>query len=427
MSIPQDLKHFVVLMMENRSFDHVLGALTKIHGRRDVDGIDDFVSYVDREGQVHVPARVSPARASSFYPDPAHNSRAVKRQLENGFLKAFQDDYPQIENQVDIIGYLTRDDLPVTYFLADEFTICDRWFCSVPTGTVPNRLYAMAGHADGKRDNPAALASARVKTVFERLQEKGVSWKAYYEVFPSMALRFNRKTPPFFKRTERFRSFLKDAGGTRDPLPAFSWIEPIYSWAEYTLAAPPSNDDHPPSYVQRGQALIRQVYEALRSGPYWSQSALLIVYDEHGGFADHVQPEPAPGIRDGFTTYGPRVPAIVVSPFAPRGGVFNQTLDHCSILKFVCEWLGANFGVSLAPASFSPRVATARSLAEIFQSTARDDRPVAPPAPPLSAHASVATHPLSPFDDLAVPMLALRTSLLARHSELAAMAMNDTD
>jgi phospholipase C len=425
MSIPQNLKHFIVLMMENRSFDHMLGALTKIEGRSDVDGIDDFVSYTDQNGEAHVPARVSPQRASSFYPDPAHHSKAVKRQLREGFLKVFQDDHPHEANPVDIIGYLTRDELPVTYFLADEFTICDRWFCSVPTATVPNRLYAMAGHADGKKDNPAALASARVKTVFERLQEKGVSWKAYYEVFPSMALRFNRKTPAFFQRTERFRSFLKDASGARDPLAAFSWIEPIYSWAEYTLAAPPSNDDHPPSHIQRGQALIRQVYEALRNGPYWSQSALLIVYDEHGGFADHVQPDPAPGIRDGFTTYGPRVPAIVVSPFAARGGVFKQRLDHCSILKFVCEWLGANFGVSLAPASFSPRVAAARSLAEIFRSTARDDRPVAPPAPPLPAHAGAAAHPPSPYDDLSIPMLALRTSLLAQHPELAALAKDD--
>src|SRR5262249_39101273 len=158
-------------------------------GRADVDGIDDLVSYSDANGDTQVPMRVTLTRAASFHPDPHHDCDSVARQLDSGFMKEFQRAHPHADDPGDIIGYLTRDELPVTYFLADEFTVCDRWFCSVPTSTIPNRMYALGGHAASHRNTPEALALGLQKTVFEHLQERGVSWKAYCGVFPSVALR----------------------------------------------------------------------------------------------------------------------------------------------------------------------------------------------------------------------------------------------
>src|SRR5262249_54219718 len=136
-------------------------------------------------------------------------------------------------------------------------------------------------------------------------------------------------------------------------LPKLTWIDPTYYWLDATEGLPRRfvhvddefalpNDDHPPSHIECGQQLIRYVYESLIAHPdVWAGTVLIITYDEHGGFFDHVAPPPIAREElgaDGFSQRGPRVPALIVSPFTERGGVCSKVLDHCSILKFLCDW-----------------------------------------------------------------------------------------
>jgi phospholipase C len=295
--------------------------------------------------------------------DPDHSGEATSVQIAGGEMSGFVDSFAAKLAQRGasdhdpglVMGYYNAGDLSVYDHLAAEFCVCDRWFCSVPGATWPNRLYAIAGRADGTRDDkPSGQSPFYDHPSFVRhLDAHDVSWRWYS--FDPGTLRcvdkhywlthwdhfaYVDKTKLSWKTEleelplidEASSSFLEDAA--RGKLPAVSWIDPNFK--DSTLYGGDSNDDHPPSDVRDGQLLVLSVYHAIASSPLWEKTLLVITYDEHGGFHDHVPPPPAEDDDPAqFGLYGLRVPAIVVSPWVTRRSVSHTLFDHTSIIKTI--------------------------------------------------------------------------------------------
>lgn len=307
----------VLLMMENRSFDHYFGALSLVEGRADVDGLRAELENRDSSGRAVHPA---PADASCI-DDPGHSWGGSHRQFNDGANDAFVLDY---EARTDAarahrpMGFFDRASLPALYGLADRFTLCQRWFCSVMSSTWPNRFYSLAAQSKGVRTNDESV-DYDMPTIYDALGRAGRTWGVYYGNV-SFSLIFSRNYP-----RERFfgvEQFFEDAAaGT---LPNFTMVEPIYG----------RNDDHPPGHPLAGQIFISQIYEALASSPQWRRCLFVVTYDEHGGFYDHVPPPKVPDDRaaDGFDQLGFRVPSIVAGPYVSRGRVTSTVFDHTSVL-----------------------------------------------------------------------------------------------
>ena len=331
-------------MMENRSFDHMLGGFLRLdQGRLDVDGpaADAANSHNGKQYPVH------PAKSTKLVKaqDPCHSGSCVDEQIANG-MSGFARNYAKTRTTVfpgdtpaTVMAYHTEAQLPVYSFLAEQFAICDRWFSSVPGATMPNRCYAIAGRAQGSRDNidPPLY---HLRSFVRHLDRKGVSWRWYsHDDVPMLwfvdqfyaASHLSR--PAYFDRQGLLgrRSFLQDAAaGT---LPAVSWIDP--NFIDVSFGPEGSNDDHPPSDLLSGQDLVLKLFHAVLRGPKWAKTLVIITYDEHGGFFDHVEPEQAADADPKFRRYGARVPAIVISPLVDKRQVSHVTFDHTSIIKTI--------------------------------------------------------------------------------------------
>jgi phospholipase C len=356
--------HIVVLMLENRSYDHMLGYLTLSGRRPELDGLRPEManSYKDGSGKfpqydghsfpVHelLDTRMTKAQ------DPPHGGPSVDSQLANkngGFVQTYMEERggPTEVHPGDVMGYHSDRHLPVYDHLSEKFCICDRWFSSVAGSTFPNRLYSMAGRAAGKRVNDSPPIYHLHSFVRHLDDVKGVSWATFvHDVTPILwavdnDYPFNHLLnehvawfdghfrPPHFGDT-----FMQRAAKGR--LPSVSWIDPSFADLRTGLMrviSPPSNDDHPPSDVTLGQALVLKIYDALASSPKWQKTMLVITYDEHGGFFDHVPPPLNPPDDDPktFKRYGVRVPAIVVSPLVGRRSFSHELFDHTSIIKTI--------------------------------------------------------------------------------------------
>ncbi len=380
-----NINHIVVLMMENRSFDHMLGYLSKHGGRADVDGLRggeknrfkerDFPSF--------------PLTDTQFIAGPCHDHACVVTQVDGGKMDGFVADFaPRAEaaaakgfnvNPGDVMGYYDAAKVPVYDALAREFLICQRWFCSHPGPTWPNRFYGLTGRlnrdANGRTelDNPqiSDFAPVSTKTIFDHLTDQGVSWHYYEYGFCFLRL-FDRYTfdiSNILDARDPVNGFF--AAAQAGTLPSVSFVDPDF------IDVPPGSDDHPPADIARGQHLIAEVVRAVINGPLWSKTLLVITYDEHGGFFDHVPPPTAP-VVSGIDRYGPRVPAFVISPWVDRGKVTDVVFDHTSILKTIARRF-----LSPRPPDLGERVAEAQDLSMVLRSTARQDRPdiPLPPAP----------------------------------------------
>jgi phospholipase C len=335
------IDHVVVLMLENRSFDHMLGYL-KLEAGLPVDGLEASMANT-HGGKTY---RVHHLKSTKLTKDqdPGHGGSDVKQQLANGnggFVANYAKHNPKDPNRGSVMGYYNGTDLPLYDHLAREYAVCDRWFCSVPGATWPNRLYAVCGKAAGSKDNRSQPLYA-VPSFIRHLDRAKVSWRWYaHEYVATLRLtddryRFSlsRKNFRYFNRRTAAlgRSFLEHAAA--GDLASVSWIDP--NFVDFDLLGPAgSNDDHPPSDVKAGQNLVLALYTALASSPKWSKTLLVITYDEHGGFFDHVPPPAAKDDSPAFRSYGPRVPALVISPLIPRGTVSSEIYDHTSIIKTI--------------------------------------------------------------------------------------------
>ena len=360
------IDHIVVLMLENRSFDHMLGYLT-LRGQAEVRGLTGGPEQANQyQGTSYKPRRLGVTRIPKSQ-DPCHSIKCVQDQLENengGFVQNFAT-HVDPENPGLVMGYHTGDQLPVYDYLAHTFTICDRWHSSIPGSTWPNRLYSLAARADPTREGVFDGPLWDFKSFPQHLDAVGVKWRWYSHDPATLRVVDSeyRKVDGFFRR-ENFRyfdrktvgdatrvteelivserdSFLDDvrqgqlgkngAGG----LPSVSWIDP--NFIDLSLFERNSNDDHPPSDIHAGQALVLDTFRALVESEKlpFEKTLLIVTYDEHGGFYDHVPPPEAPDDDSRFRRYGVRVPAFVISPWVEPGRVSHTLFDHTSIIKTI--------------------------------------------------------------------------------------------
>jgi len=411
--LQQHVETIVVVMMENRSFDHVLGYLTSptYGNRRDVDGIADpqdlrFLNP-NSDGQGIAPFWTDDGPLTSDFPhDPSSIATQLaytdikKTFLMNGFVTAFENAFHTSVHQPPVMGLLRPSSLPTTAALAAKYTVCDRWFACLPTSTAPNRLMSMCGYSD-IRDTGTIVPNQA--TVYEWLLDRGISWRVYYAGLPFFTLM--PKVAPLIL-TSHFRplsDLSKDlAEGDHTDWPQVMFIEPDY--ADSPIHGRGPCDNHPPLAMAPGERFLAEVYQTLSSDrECWARTVLIVTYDEHGGCFDHVPPLPVKyrnpnGVA--FETTGPRVPTLVVGPFAPAG-VSHVNLDNTSILQLIAERFGRpgemyspevagrrtqHIGSVSAVLSLSAKNSKPRRLAGL-RSTARDKAVATPIAPSPLRHA----------------------------------------
>jgi phospholipase C len=366
MATKPPIEHIFVLMMENRSFDHLLGWEAvqgmDLTGRPLVaEGLAGNERNLDSSGS-SVPVGKNAPDCLSF--DPHHEFPDIRTQLcgpggtypnltLEGFVKS---------NGPDVMKCFDRGRLNILPTLAREFALCDHWFSALPGPTWPNRLFAHAATSGGlfcSPDTDDTLDKSLFGryefengTIYDALEKAGKSWRIYHDGIPQAITLAGMKSKYLFGNSfEEFGNFAKDlrSGYT----PNFTFIEPHYGGiAAETYTE--GNSQHPNGNIQAGEKLIRDVYLAIRNSPVWESSLLLITYDEHGGFYDHVQPLPAvpPGdlakyagenekdLKFDFSLHGVRVPAVVVSPWVPKNIIDQSVYDHGSISKTAGQLLG---------------------------------------------------------------------------------------
>ena len=372
-----NIDHIVVLMMENRSFDHMLGYLSKDGGREDVDGLSKDMKNTFR-GKDFKPL---PLKDTVFEKGPCHEHECVVNQVA-GNMAGFVADYAHHREDEggkpgDVMGHYTAQQVPVYDDLARDFLICQRWFAAHPGPTFPNRFYTLTGRlnrdADGRFefDNPhgSDFVPSFTRTIFDHLNEHGVKWHYYENGYCFLRL-FDRYTfDEEFIVKEGITRFEADAKAGK--LPSVSFIDPDF------IDVPPGNDDGPPADIAEGQRLVGRVVNAVIKSPNWSKTLLVITYDEHGGFFDHVPP-PAAIPVSAINEYGVRVPTFVVSPWVDQKQVSNTLFDHTSIAKTIARRF-----MSSNPPDMGERMAAANDLSAVLRSTPRTDKPTirVPPAP----------------------------------------------
>ncbi len=364
------IEHIVVLCMENRSFDHMLGWVPG------ADGAQEGLRFRDLGGAVHTTHHLTSDFQGCAFQDPDHSYDGGRAELNGGGCDGFRGGYTDVTGAAvrfdDLpLGYYTADDLPTSRALVENFTVCDRWFASLLGPTYPNRIYTHAAATDRISNS---TATSTLPTLWDSLQAAGVSSGYYFSDLPVLAIWGTK----YVNLSNDIGVFLAQAAaGT---LPQYSYVDPNFGGEGQGT----SNDDHPHADIRRGQALISLIVNTLMAGPLWSKTVLVITYDEWGGFYDHVRPPRFPdavthkpntvdtvtGFED-HTQAGFRVPTYIVSPFAPRGVVSHRVFDHTAIPRFV-EW---RFGLK----PLTVRDAASANLAELLDFSAPNLTP--PPVP----------------------------------------------
>jgi phospholipase C len=466
------IKHVVVLMLENRSFDQMLGSVPNVNG---VDPANPGINYLNGTGYKQR------ANAKTIIdPDPKHMYPNVRLQLESGNGKFVYDYWCEYKSGMwkylslkhwwkllsaqldpsDIMDYFPnngRGRLQALHTLAENFTVCDRWFSSVPGPTWPNRFFVHSGTSLGYVCMPEApwfvdhLHWYKQETIYRRLSQKNVRWNIYYHDIPQSLVLTDLWS--FRRNFQPIGAFFKQAKGQASDFPQYCFIEPRYGYgivgkafaslkpfASYRVRnlkpdlTKLPNDDHPPHDVDQGQALIADVYTALMSNKeLWNSTLLIILYDEHGGFYDHYQALPVAIPPDAskpeklrykypcgksdilecrFDYLGVRVPAVLVSPWVKRGHVCSTPLDHTSILKYVSDkWLGHE-------PYLTQRVAGAHSITPCLEGGPGPEVP----SPPITLEAGAAPDNLmelanQPLNDHQEALVAFTEALPEGHEE----------
>ena len=324
--------------------------------------------------------------------DPPHDHAAIAMQIGSGmggFVASYMRRNPPPTNPSLVMAHYTQAAVPMFDFFARNFAVCDHWYAALPTGTQPNRMMAMSGSSP-ILDN-AAVFLPEQPLVYDWLTAHGVSWCAFQsgDFLPFFSL-MPRWLPEMvtslaastFGARGRFRrlTHLREQWTGAGAMPSVIFIEPEYTDGPHS--AP--NDDHPPTGIAGGQALLAEVYATLTANPArWRNTMLIVTYDEHGGFYDHVPPLGIGASVGGFqiATTGVRVPALVVSPHVAPGVPFSDPLDHTSFLQLLADRFNPGQGYSAEVSARQSRLGRlSTALTEV------PDRDVAPasPHPPLS-------------------------------------------
>jgi phospholipase C len=379
----QGVKRFVVLMLENRSFDHLIGYLKAVNPK--VMGLTGS-EFNQKNPNSPADPPIKVGRASSFVMtfDPGHEYYDVKIQLY-GPLKDADPSLPPLANPASdpapMTGFIASatqavdfsgdenlvmqcfqpDQLPVLTTLTTEFALFNFWYSSLPGPTWPNRFFIHAATSGGLTDSPStgqivAGFGFQDGTIYERLKDAGMDWCIYHDGLPQTAGIFSLRDEyinPLTKRFQVMDNFFNDV--KNGALADYSFIEPRYDTGNNYLDG---NSMHPLNDIRKGEDLLKRVYEALRNSRYWTDTMLIITFDEHGGFYDH-QPPPAtvptgddsqyanPNYSFPFNRLGVRVPAIVVSAYTAKGTIIGDApadpatvFDHSSVLATVEKRFG---------------------------------------------------------------------------------------
>ena len=327
--LPQ-FDHIVVVMMENHSFDNILGTLGRGDGLKLGPGGAPSATNPDGHGDLvhsfHMP------NVCQLTDKPAQNWNASHAQYSNGTNQGFV-----ISQSGPVaMGYWTAADMPFTNSLARTFPLADRYFASVGAQTYPNRRYLMAATSLGQIKNTLPSPLPPNGTIFDQLNAHDISWKNYYSSLPTVGIFISLlANPAMSANLAHIGSFYSDcASGS---LPSFCIVDPDFD----------KQSEENPQDIQYGDAFLGQVVNAVMSGPQWSKTLLIWNYDEHGGYYDHVPPPSAvtpddipPTLAAGdvpgqFNRLGFRVPAGLVSPYAKKNYVSHTVFDHTSVLKLV--------------------------------------------------------------------------------------------
>jgi phospholipase C len=391
-----NLKHVVVLMMENRSFDHMLGALKAVDPR--INGLTGTESNMDTTNE---PAKVLPQAEfqSQLDPDPDHHFVAVHKQLYfgtpgppakpsmGGFVQSYFDQQRDVKHSRKIMYYFPNGKLPVLQTLARSYAVFNGWFASIPGPTICNRAFAHYGTSFGQVSMDMFYVKEPYKSIYERLLAAGRTTKLYYYDTASSTMEvvnLLKNQPQIFGT---YQQFLTDCAAGK--LPDYSFVEPNYidhvgEGGGEELAS----DQHPDHDVQAGEVFVGTIYNAIRQNPdLWKSTALLIVYDEHGGIYDHVPPPDCTpdgfhanvadtgGVPFAFDRLGVRVPAILISPWVanatvvpgPEDPVKGRAFEHASIPATVTSQFIGPYD------NRSPREKAANTFLDLLTDTMRPD------------------------------------------------------
>jgi phospholipase C len=404
MPLPQSrIAHIVVLMLENRSFDHLFG-FSQPGAGQSIENVSSSSTGFSNRLDPSKPVSATNPEFSAMQPapfavhdkdGPSHSFTAVCVQLcnsktgpsattpvrNNGFVRSYKDSltsgthHPTAEQIGEVMQSFGPDQLPAINQLAAGFCLCDHWFCEVPGPTMPNRMFIHAATSEGYVHN-AFHRDYTSKTIYEFVAEKGLTWCTYFHDFNEV-LQFKNlgNSQTHFRRfDERWKSDV-----SQGKLPNYVFILPqfVNQGATPTEPAQPANSQHAPEDVRFGEQLIADVYDALAANPeLFRRTVLIVTYDEHGGFFDHVGPGDAPN-PDGqnspnpdddaqfqvpafkFDRRGLRVPTLIVSPWVPKGIVEKVVLQHTSVIATATELFGL-------AGSLNARDASATSFAGLF-------------------------------------------------------------
>jgi phospholipase C len=343
-----EIEHVVLLMMENHSYDNFFGMLGR--GPFQVPRGDGFTIAADGYPTATNPTSNGTSQRAFRMPNtcqqggkPSQDWAASHQQYANGANSGF---VVSPSGPV-AMGYWQQQDLPFTYALASTFPIGDRWFCSLLGQTDPNRRYLFGATSMGMTDDipdtsqiPPFVLSPPNGTIFNQLSNHGISWTNYTAVVKPLNESMNLYPTPDGKYDETnvksMAQFTSDAHAGK--LPSFTFIDPDYG----------NTSQENPQNISRGETFLQTVVEAIGASPQWRKTILLIMYDEHGGYYDHVPPpvalapddiapvvEPGQQPYDGFRRYGFRVPSVIVSPYAKQNYISHMVYDHTSVLAFM--------------------------------------------------------------------------------------------
>lgn len=420
MSNSDAIEHVIVVLFENRSFDHLLGWMShpSYGGNADIEGLTGAIN--PSTGELMADAYQNPALMQTFRPffteddiplagDLPHGRDEVAQQLAHspvtgsflmrGFAASYFHENPvqagPFVTKPDCMRMLTPKSIPVTSYLAKNYVVCDHWFTPIPTDTHPNRMMSLSGYSE--IDGTSSLEPDQYLVV-DWAEDKGIPWRVYSDDFSFMMCMKNQTTGAFrginvLKERAingKYRSFSSFAHDYQydTSFPSVTLIEPSY--LDDPLAMEP-NDNHPPLPMGPGEAFLLKIYNVFfgtqLARDRFDKTLLLVYYDEHGGFFDHVEPLKllTTSGRAGtatkwlsFTTTGPRVPAIVISPRVDPG-VFKKNLDHTSLLRFLAERFtpGSEFNPEVTARHAAGVTGGLCSLGEVINRS--DARSPAPP------------------------------------------------
>ena len=408
----QNIKTIILLMFENRSFDNMLGHLSfeglqpAANGIQQPPNQDQYANLY--QGGLYYPFHRP--QDEQLQSDVPHEYNFVATQLAapaggapemTGFVQAYADFTGLNPNiQADPMCFFGSEQVPITSFLARNFCTCDNWFCPLPTSTQPNRTVAFCGQSAIYQTKLQAIPDTG--HIFDWLNTNGVTWGVYHDGFPFFALYpglWGHVLGPKFHDYEQLGTDMKN--GTA---PQVIIVEPSYQDAPHIGPDHP-NDNHPPVAVGWGEDFLRRTYQAATMNPdVWAQTLMVVYYDEHGGFYDHVVPPPFDNVAAGnaappapyaFNTLGPRVPGILISPWVTPGTVQTDLYDHTSVLQLLAEIFTPGTPYSAAVANRATQ--GIQSISTALTNTSVSIPPLPPPPDPIFAKTllgdSIATPP----------------------------------